>query len=373
MLGHEISLVFPPIPRQFARMNAPKLLAFVACGVLTAGSFASAQESTDPVGFNSFTALDNADLKVGLPLQAQSSYSGVVTAVTGSEVVVENTLPDLTSEPHFLIVTSAGALTGSWYEITSASGSTLSVAEDLQSEGLQSGDSFKVVKFWTLDSLFPQGGGIPQSANLVAPVARVFVYNSAATGTNLTPSSSYLYHTGAQLPEGWYDVNDLGGGVVGDTVINPETFITIRNQSGAAATITMTGSVPTETFSNKILSRSAGSQDNLVYNPFPVEIELGLASLVSSGAIRPSPDLLNPLDRVFLFAESPASLNATPNASYLYHDGSVLPEGWYDVNNLGGGLQDSEVKISGGAPMIIRRSPGPDALIDWAPDRPYDL
>jgi uncharacterized protein (TIGR02597 family) len=328
--------------------------------------------TTAPVGYVSFPLAANSDLKVGLPMQSSKSFSGAVSSVLAGDVTVGGTVSDLTTEPHFLLVTSDNGLQGNWYTITGATGSVISVAEDLALAGLTSTDTVCAVKFWTLDALFPGGGAVPASSNVFAPVAQVLLNDATATGINLTPASAYLYHDGAQGPAGWYNAGNPAGGLAGDAVINPETFIIVRNNTVTAATIIMSGAVPASPIATSVLSRSAGQQDSLIFNPFPSAITLGASGLDTSTAVRASSNVFAPLDQVLLFDANSTGLNNTPISAYLYHDGAQGPAGWYDAGNPAAGLQDA-VEIPAGAPVLIRRAIGSDELVTWTPSLPYTL
>lgn len=344
--------------------------ALAAISTLNAG--APVPVATDPVGYVSFPLGANSDLKVGLPMQSSKSFSGAVSSVLVGAVTVGGTVPDLTTEPHFLLVTSDNGLQGNWYTITGATGSEITVAEDLQTAGLTAADTVCAVKFWTLDTLFPSGGAIPQSSNVFSPVAQVLLNDVNATGINLTPAAAYLYHDGAQGPAGWYDAGNPAGGPVGGTVINPETFLVIRNNTATAPSIVMSGAVPTSPVATSVLSRSAGAQDSLIFNPYPNGITLGASGLETSTAVRASTNVFAPLDQVLLYDPNSTGLNNTPVATYLYHSGEQGPAGWYDAGNPAAGPQDS-TEIPAGAAVLIRRAVGSDELITWIPALPYTL
>ena len=355
--------------------TSQKLIALLSgAALLSVSSLAAQTATTAPVGYVSFTLPENSDLKVGLPMQSGKSFSGAVSSVTAGSVTVGTTVPDLTTDVHFLLVTSDNGLLGHWYTITGATGSTISVAEDLAAAGLTSADTVCAVKFWTLDTLFPNGGAIPQSPDPFSPVAQVLLNDVNSVGVNLTPTAAYAYYDGlAGGDAGWLDAADPGAGYKGSTLINPETFLIIRNGSGPSADIVMSGGVPTEPIASSVLSRSAGAQDSLVFNPFPSAISLGNSELISSGAVRQSPDPFSPVDVLLLFDENSTGLNNTPVASYVYYDGVAGGDaGWLDAADPGAGYKDANT-IPAGAPMLIRRTAGADELITWVPALPYSL
>lgn len=326
---------------------------------------------TVPVGYITKDVNANADLKAGVPFEQASSFAGAVSSVTAGVVSVTSTVPDVTTDAHYLLVTS-GPLLGKWYEVTANGASTVSVAEDLETVGLVAGNTFKVIPFWTLDTLFPSGGGIPASDDVFSPVAFVLTNNLSAVGINISAGGVYFYHDGTQGPAGWYDNDDLGGGLQGSTVLSPETFITIRNGTGSIANVTMSGVVPEYSVSVNILSRSAGPQDNQIQNPFPAGLTLADSQLFEDGVVRGSSDVFSPLDLLLIFEGTPAGLNPSSSKVVFYHDGTQGPAGWYDNDDLGAGVINNYELPLGGA-LIVRRATGSDELISWTPNLPYAL
>ena len=146
---------------------------------------------------------------------------------------------DLTTQSHYLKITS-GSLSGQWYQVVGATGNNVSVAEDLESAGLSNGDTFQVTPFWTMDTLFTSGGGVPGSPDIFNASALVLTFDPSAVGTNLSTSASFLYYTGNLAPSGWYDSSALTP--AGTIVINPDTFIQIRNTTSSSVDIVIAGS-----------------------------------------------------------------------------------------------------------------------------------
>ena len=323
--------------------------------------------TTDPVGVMEANVNDTADQQLGIPFLRPPTFVSAVDTVSSNTVNVTATVPDVTTEVHYIHITS-GTLKGNWYEVTSKSNNSITVTEDLQAAGLAASDSFDVRPFWTLDTLFPNGGDIPQSSDGANPDAVVMLINPTDVGVNITPSFSYFYHDGSVLAEGWY-INGTAT-TAGNTIISPEAYIIIRNMTSSVALTTFTGNVPTSSVVTELVSRSAGRQDNLVYNPYPVPMKLADSQLVVDGVVRKSPDGANPLDVVLVFSTSNTTRNATPVASYFYHDGSVLDEGWY-IN--GSATKADNVVIPAGAAFIVRRGIGADKVLSWNPSILYSV
>jgi uncharacterized protein (TIGR02597 family) len=303
-------------------------------------------------------------------------FTGLTDSVSGGAITVVGAIPDVTSDLHFVWVTD-GALEGQWFAVTSGTATTVTVAEDLAAAGLVSSDSFRVLPFWTLDTLLPLGGGIPTSSSPSSVQGSIFLNNLSASGINLAPSNEYVYFDDGAggVPNGWYDINNPGAGVLGDTPITPASYFTIRNNTGSLFTVTFTGSVPFAAISNEIVSLASQRQDNQVPNLFPTGMTLGLAGFIDSNAIRSTsnPSDVNK-DSLFVYDVAPTSQNPAPAIEFVHIDDGEggVPNGWYNINNPGAGIQDSYV-INPGAALVIRRGADSDAVYTWKAPLPYSI
>ena len=172
------------------------------------------------------------------------------------------------------------------------------------------------------------------------------------------------------MAAGWFDVNNAFGGSVNDQILAPNTFITIRNQSGSDYNLIVAGSVPTVELSVGVVADPSSANDNLVYNPYPAAIELSLSSLAD--VVDVSTDPFTPLTEVVVY-ESFSGLNPSPSANYAYHDGSsfIIGAGWFDVSNPFAGSADTVTIPQGGA-FIIRKGAGTPSGY-WTASLPYTL
>jgi len=335
----------------------------ISCAALMPASGQEATATTDPVGFVSFTVNPNSDQRFGIPMAPAPVFQGTVGSVSGSTVSATG-IPVLTGA-NYLLVTS-GSAKGSWEQISSSSSD--SVVLEAAISGLQAGDQIAVRPFWTLGTLLPNGGGLPASSNVFAPVGLVLVNDPAASGINIPASSLYLYHDGAQGPAGWYDASNPSQGLRNDVIISPEVSITIRNQSQSTASITVVGSVPVSPQSIAVTG-SASQQDNLIYNQFPADVRLDESQLHSSGAVAASSNVFAPSDLLLVFNPSNTGINPSASAIYLYHDGSQGPAGWYNANSPAEGLKN-DVILPAGAAFIVRKAQGSSSA-QWTPEVPY--
>ena len=349
-------------------MNIPqKTLSLLAAASLFSFSSLSAV-ATDPVGYVTFTAADSVDTKFGLPMERPALLATTVDSVTSGTLTV-SVDASAASDSHY-VQFSNGSLAGQWYQVSSSTATSITVAEDLETLGAATGDSFRVIPFWTLSTLF--GTDFPVSTDIFTPVAQVLGNDVLSVGVNKAPNSNYAYHDGSGfiIGAGWYDVNSPFAGSADDQILAPNTFITIRNLSGSAVSLVLPGAVPTVALSVGITSDVASANDNLVFNPYPAAIELSLSSLTD--VVDVSTDIFTPLTQVVVY-ESFSGLNPSPTANYAYHDGSgfIIGAGWYDVNSPFAGSADTVTIPQGGA-FIIRKGAGTPSGY-WTASLPYTL
>lgn len=324
--------------------------------------------TTDPVGYVTFTAADSVDTKFGLPMEQSAIIEATATDVT-SNVVSTSVDASAASGAHYLQFAD-GNLAGQWFQVSSSTSNSITVAEDLQALGAASDDNFKVVPFWTLSALF--GTDFPVSTNVFSPVAQVILNDVTAVGINKAPAFNYAYHDGSSgfVAAGWFDANNAFAGTQDDTLLPPNSFITIRNVSGSEFSLIVPGAVPTVQLSISVASDATSQNDNLVYNPYPAAIQLSLSSLTD--VVDVSDNVFAPTSQVIVY-ESFSGLNPSPTANYAYHDGSsgFVAAGWFDANNAFTGAKDT-VTIPAGGAFIIRKGAGTPSGY-WTASLPYTL
>lgn len=324
---------------------------------------------TDPVGYVTQTSANGDDTVVYPQLLNPSDLVGSPSDVTSGTLTVGSDLSeDSFKDSHFVLFCD-GDLVGEWFQITGNTLNTISVAEDLEALGASTSDSIKVIAFWTLDTLFPEGDGFPGSADVTDPVAFILTNNPAATGTNYAPGNSFFYHTGEQTDEGWYLDGDFSD-TVGDTPLSPETYFTIRNSSGEDVQFTAVGSVPVDLLATNIGRLVNGPQDNQLVNPYPSPLSLDDSGLVSSGAFEPSPDVTDPVDLLLIYDNDESSgTNVAPTKTYLYHSGEQTTAGWY-LDGQFAETAGSDTIPAGGA-FVVRKADGNAGVVKWTAPIPY--
>jgi len=350
-------------------MNIPqKTLSLLAIASLFIFSSLSAVE-TDPVGYVTTTAADGSDTFIGLSLTEAVALASSASDVTGSIVSTGSTLvEDAYNNTHYLLFTT-GAQEGQWYEISDTTTSSVDLGEDVAALGATASDEFKIIKFWTLGELLPSTSGFAVSTNAFVPVAEVLLNNLTAAGVNLSSSASYFYHDGSSgfLVAGWYQSGTLAAS--NSIALSPETYFTVRNQSGSDFDIVVSGAVPVDVVGSTVSSETF-TQDNQLVNPYPSGLSLDDSALAA--VVNASTNVFVPGDEVVLFENTGTGLNRSSVASYFYHDGSsgFLGAGWYQSGSL---AASGSVEIPAGGAFWIRKAAGSAQVAEWNPPVPYTL
>lgn len=360
-----------------------KPLSYAFLAAATACGLASAAETayTTPVGYTTLGVPANTDTNISIPLQSSAAWAGVSTGISGSTVSVaasSYTAGQYATGGYMLQVTS-GALIGRVFPITANTTDSVTVdpvgASDLQTQGFATGNSFVIRPFWTLDSLFPSGAGVGASSDPFSPSSLVLFNDNALTGLNRGATGFFFYYDGSQGGDaGWYDANDLGAGPQGGKTVKPSDVVTIRNLNGSPLSMTVTGEVPSVASANLVISDTQAN-DSFAQLPFPVDTSLAQSQLFESGAVSDSSDPFSPTDIVLTFDSAGTGLNPGASGFYFHYDGSQGGDaGWYDLNDLGGGVIGTNPVLKTGSFIIIRKAAGVALQANtWTAPLPYSL
>lgn len=362
-----------------------KQIPFLAgLSLVVAGSLlADTTVVTEPVGFNTITALGNSDTRFSVPLQRASAYQGVVHSVAGNVITVQGN-PGWaanqflyvagTQTNTYYVSIGTGNKEGMYYTVTansldSGTANTTTLTVDTAGDtidggsGLVAGDTLKIVPYWTLGTLFPNGQGISPAANVAGSgsLTQILTVSPTAQGVNLSTSSTYYYYPGngsTQLP-GWRRVGGGFGNLKNDDVIIPDTPIIIRQNGVATADITVSGAVPVSDRRYIIGTLASNtSQDNWVAVDLPVPLTLAQSNLAQSGAFTHATNVAGVGgDQLLVFNDAVASFNKSASSTYYYYpgNGSTQLPGWRKVGGGFANLFDSTVVFQPGSGYVIRK------------------
>jgi len=319
--------------------------------------------TTDPVGYVTTTTPTGDDALIGLPLVQATAFAGAAVSVDGAEVTVAATLVvDAYNNTHYALATS-GANAGQWSAVVTTAANSITTADVL----LAAADTFDVIPFWTLVTAFPGGEGIGASANPNAPTTTVSMNNLNAAGINLSSAATYFYFVAGPEGAGWYQTGTFA--FSNDVVLSPETYITIRNNSGSSLSTVIAGNVSVNVVGTTVVSVAAAAQDNQLVNPYPAPITLGNSGLASVVGAAVNPNA--PLDTVSVYdIESSVGQNISSAATYFYFVAGPEGEGWYQTGSF---AFSNTVEIPAGGAFVVRKGAGGDETLTWNPPVPYTL
>jgi uncharacterized protein (TIGR02597 family) len=349
-------------------------LAAVTCGL--AGAQATTAYTT-PVGYVSQTCAANSDTIVSTPLRQSATFSGAIsgapdtTTVPGSAILALGGTAGLTANQfantHY-VKFSSGTGAGQWFSVTANTANSITINLNGATLSAVSTDRLDVLKFWTLNELFSPaastgdplttGNAIVASTSTLAAGRRtqVLIPNLIGVGINLAPTTTYYVHSGL-----WKKVGS-GNTDFGSDQLWPDTYFIIRNPSAVTSqtTYTIAGQVETNEFDVGLATQVAGSQDNFVGLPRPVDVSLNSLNLGGTSAFVSSTSTLaaGRRDQLLVFNNAAVGQNKAPATTYYFHSGI-----WKKVGS--GNTDFGNDVIPAGSGFIIRKFTGTGATENW--------
>ena len=300
--------------------------------------------TTDPVGAITITLKGSSDTIVSLPFHRPVALETQVQALSGNTITINATSANIganqfvngatfnstTVTDTYYVQFMTGNREGMYYTITANDQSNITVNpnKDTLSGNVGVGDTFRIIPYWTLNTLFPNGQGINGSPS-PAPSQRnselLFPPNNTP-GTNLVASDIYYYYNGTSgSGAGWR----LAGGnftiVENNAVVYPDSFFVARNLIPGDTSLTVVGNVPMSAYTTPISTLSANmDQDIFVGINAPVPVTLGQTNLFQSGVFagtsNPSPSQRQ--DQLLVYDSTATGINNVPAKIYYYYTGT---------------------------------------------------
>lgn len=145
-----------------------------------------------------------------------------------------------------------------------------------------------------------------------------------------------------------------GRTVANDDIIEPNTFIVVRQPETESATISVSGTIPLCSTTIELATYDEISdQDNYIAVPAATDIKLSdlTSALIESGIFAPTTSPLPiAVDSIYVYDNSVIQKNKAPSKSYFYRStGNV---GWYSGKTL---ANDDVIKA--GSAILIRKNP----------------
>lgn len=345
--------------------------------------------ATDPVGYMRYVFQGASDTSMSLPLHRPTEYAGAVNQVGSNWIAVSPAQGGWTNNYWAHGVTSnanntyyamftTGALEGAWFQITGNNSNTLFLDTagfaSLPGAGVAVSNSFEVIPFWTLGTVFPGGTGIVASSDPFTAQTIVLLTDQESAGVNLSAPALFFYFDGTGgFPEaGWYPVGNPFAAKADNDPLPPDSFFIVRSPA-TQTTNFVTGAVAMNNFRTAIGNIANGvQQDNFVGFGFPIDTALADCGLQNSPGFQQSPDPFSPVDILMLYNQDAAGVNKSVAQLFFYHDGTsgFFPAGWYKVGDPFSGSQDSVV-IRAGVGVIVRKAPAAAGAAAWSATPSY--
>lgn len=325
--------------------------------------FAQGVATTGSVGMLSIPAPSPSDTIVSLPLHRPDVYRGIIESSNGAVVTLSQASFDADAfNDQFYLLLESGSGEGWWFPITDTSGSslTLDLGPTADSSPLQQDVLVKIVPFWTLDSVFPNGRGVNASGNLL-PVTRVLLPDSARSGIRLAPGSSFFYFSGAgHGGEGWRKFGQDPSAKFDDQILPPGVSMIVRHDGGTETVFENLGVVQTSAFSSRLGTLSPNlAQDHSMGSGIPVPVSLSDSRLFESGAFTASANLEDPADQLLIYNQSAPGKNRSPASVYYYYGGLQSGGPGWRLLGAPGIIQNATEVFQPAQGFVIRKAADP--------------
>jgi uncharacterized protein (TIGR02597 family) len=383
-----------------------KKLTLTAALSLAASLASAATAYTEPVGAVSITCLAASDTFISVPFAKAAEFQGAATAIdaTSGVITTSGLLPNyvgvttgtspnfVISSPYYYVRFTSGFLNGRYYTITANTAipdpdgagpltDTTTITVDKNGEnwtGVSNTDTFKIVKYWTLADLFPVANQIPFVNTLADYTSgracvisnnnftnsrrtEIFLPNNTGVGTNLASPKRFFLKSG-----GWF--NTAGTFAAADNeMLVPDSYFILRNPSTVLASTSLVASGSVDMGNNvfTLATRIGGAQDNYVGFTRPKDTTLAGLNLSATDFVDSANNFTsgtNRKDELFLYSNTPASINRAPSKRYFRVGGQ-----WRDAS----GFADSNaVVIPAGAAFFIRKVATVDGAVKFYSNTP---
>lgn len=326
----------------------------------TASLHGQGPASTGSVGLLSMQAPTPSDTIVSLPLHRPDVFRGVIASASGAVVgLSQASFTEDSFNGGFYLLLESGPGEGFWFPITDTSGGTITVdpGPGGDTSPLLQGVVVKIIPFWTLDTVFPNGKGVNASGNLL-PVSRVLLPDRSGTGVRLAPSSSFFYYAGGEHGgEGWRKFGHAPTVKFDDQILPPASSMIVRHDGGTGTVFENLGLVQTSSFSVAMGTRTAGTpQDHSLGMGMPVSVSLSESRLFESGAFSGTATLDQPEDQLLVFDQSASARNRNPSSIYYFYTGSQNGGPGWRLQGDPGTIRDAAAVFEPARGFVIRKA-----------------
>lgn len=314
------------------------------------------------VGYNTIDCPGGSDTIVSVPFHRAIAFSGAIVGAPvingGAATVTAAGMPaftagEFTTEKHYLRFTGNGARSGWNYPVSAHDATTITV--DLDGDalaGVVDGDTFELIPYWTLATLFPkatQTAVHPSDGKLAARrKTRILFFDEIAGGISLAPDRAYFL-----TADGWFH-SESGFAPSDHVVIAPGSCFVIRHPVGETSTtfhphqVVVMGS-----HSAPLKTRDNGPQDNAVGLVRPIPVKLSDLDLGAAFASSASTDPADREDELLVYDNLQAAINKLP-ATIYFREGGVWRKDDSDTDALFPNADNDEISPATG--LVVRKA-----------------
>jgi len=330
--------------------------------------------ATDPVGAITLTLKGNSDTFISLPFNRPVALETTVQNVSGNTINIAgsaNLTPGQfvyaagTQSNTYYVQFTSGARAGMYYTVTANGASSITIDPNGDagfSGNVSTSDGFRVIPYWTLNTLFPSGQGINGSPSfgLGSRNTQLLFPDNSTPGINRSPSSSYFYYNGtANGGAGWRQASALVTTLFNDTILYPDNFFIVRNNIAGDTSLVLVGAVPMSPLATPIATSGNNvDQDIFIGLPVPANVTLVGSNLFQSGTFTGSSSFSLPArqDQLLVFDDTSALQNRSPSTIYFYYTGSSNGgPGWRKASDLVTNIVDTAAIFVPGKGYILRK------------------
>jgi len=345
------------------------------------GASAQTQASSKPMGYVTYNALGNSDTRIGAPVHRKAAFVGKVDSVGGAgsnEITVDGTSPgwavDAFTDPTmasppaselYYVLIASGNMEGRYFEVLGNDADTLTI--DLAgvlpatfTTEVVNGTSIKLIPYWTLNTLFPDGKGVHASQNFGVLNSTVLAPSTMSAGTNLSNSATYYYYDGSipTFPNARWQKAGVAPADWDNQPLSPDVQLIVRNNIAGDTQIVPIGDVFTTKFKTLVNILAAGvDQDNAVFLTVPVDVSLTDSNLFESGAFAGNSTFLpSNSDTLIIYDNTTVGKNKSNSKTYFYYTGAAAGgPGWRQGGTAPTIIRNNDIAFSLDTQALIRK------------------
>ena len=353
--------------------------------------------ATSPVGFTTTSCLANTDTNLVIPFTRPPVYVGASTGGANTSATVGTIsfsgTPFTASaykyvqnsqSTHYYAYVTGGAKEGAIYDIADNTANSLTVNTNGDTiSGIASSTQVRIVPHWTLATAFTLGQSVIGSSSFSgASPTQVLLPDQSTPGTDLAAGAIYYYYTGtAAGGAGWRKVGGAVGTIYNDTILYPETYFVLRNNTANAVSFVPVGSVSTlsaavtsgstQTIAVNIATvldtlQANTDQDNAVALPVAVDTTLLGSNLYQSGAFAGSSSFSGTGDQLLVYDNTVTGTDKAATRIYYYYTGTAAGgAGWRKQGDPVATLHNSDPLPAGVGFVVRKRGTSTPQTLVW--------